>query len=148
VLRACLAAACVTLAACSSVKPYPESSDKNLQVRTDATKVRASLEIYRLDDQCRMLYEGTVALDQPVVAIKVPPERASILVLTFSSSSFLGGSRGAMTRQTLLRPKTGHRYEIEARYKDDIYDIGLNEITQDGAVRRLELSTQGACRSG
>jgi len=135
------------LAACSGTTPYRDGGEKNLEVRTElsGSRLRASLEVYRIDAQCKMEYEGTVALDAPLVATGIPTGRPTILVFTFASSP-LFGARGTVSRQTLVQPRPGYRYRIDARYKDDIYDIALSEISREGTARRLELSTQGACK--
>ena len=141
------------LAACSGTTPYRDAGEKNLQVRTDASsgsafsKVRASLDIYRVDAQCQVQYEGTVALDAPLVGVGLPPERQSLLVFVFASSSFLGGSRGSISRESLLRAKPGYRYDVGVRYKDDIYDVTMSEVAPgESRGRPVELRTLAACR--
>ena len=53
------------LAACSGIKTYPNTLDKNLNIRTDTHsneflgKVKADVDIYRVDANCEDEYLGT-----------------------------------------------------------------------------------------
>ncbi len=142
-----------SLGACSGTTPYRDAGERNLKIRTETSsgsafsKVRASVDIYRVDTQCRVEYEGTVALDAPVVSAGIPLDRPSLLVFTFSSSSFLGGTRGTISREALLRPRPGYRYDFDVRYKDDIYDVAPSETApRESRARPSELSPLAACR--
>ena len=65
----------------------------------------------------------------------------------FASASFLGGRRGSITRETLLRPRAGASYEAKVSYKDDLYDVQIHERPARGApARELELAPLSACR--
>lgn len=142
------------LAGCagSGRKPYAdESAVKNLSVRTATstgsafTSVRAALDVYGVDAQCRPQYLGTVELGQPSVAVGIPGDRWSYLVFDFMSSGFLGGTRSSISRETLLKPRAGHHYEIDASYRDDIYDVVLRERSPRGVLRELPLLDLASC---
>jgi hypothetical protein len=150
--RAC-AAALVALAGCSGLKPYPNDLPaKNLSIRTAASSgsafssVRAALDVYGVDASCRTQYLGTVELDQAATAVGIPVDRGSYLVFNFMSSSFLGGSRGRISREVFIRPKADQRYEIDVTYRDDLYDVVLRERTARGAAREVPLPGLNACR--
>src|SRR5262245_19044514 len=116
------------LAACSGAKVYPNDAAKNLFVQsTLESGVRAALDVYQVDAVCRTEYLGRVALDQPSVAVGVPVERSSYLVVTFDTSSFFGGS-SKTSAGTLLRPRAGLRYDLRVSYRDRIYDLAVREI--------------------
>lgn len=121
------------LAGCSSLKTYPDTSPKNLFVKTEArsdsafSRVRVAVHIHEVDASCRTTYLGTVQLDEPSVAIGIPPGRLSYLEFNFSGSSFLGGSSSNISYDTLLRPRAGYRYDASARYADGIYNVVIRE---------------------
>jgi hypothetical protein len=146
------AVAVVLLAGCSGIRPYPNDLEKNLQVRTQTRsgsmfeKVRAAVDIYRVNAQCRLDYQGTVDLDKPALAVGIPAGRLSYLVFNFASSSFLGGNRSRISQETLLEPRIGYRYDIDVSYRDDIYNVVVRERhPHKGAGRELGLVGLGAC---
>jgi hypothetical protein len=146
-------AALAALSACSGLKPYPnELAAKNLSIRTATSSgsafssVRAALDVYAVDASCRTQYLGTVDLDQPVVAVGIPAHRGSVLVFNFLSSSFLGGSRGRVSREVFMQPGPDQRYEIDVTYRDDLYDVVLREQLPRGARREVPWLDLSACR--
>lgn len=138
------------LAGCSGIKTYPNLPEKNLQVRTSTdsgsifSKVRASVSISRVDAQCRTEYEGTVNLRKDSVQVGIPAERWSYLVFHFSSSGFLSSTSSTISQATLLKPRTGYRYDAEVTYRDNTYNVVIRESrngSADGreiALRRLD----------
>lgn len=142
------------LASCSGVKTYPNTLEKNLEIRTVTKsgsifgKVRASVDVYRVDAHCRLEYEGTVDLDRPVLAVGIPAERPSYLAFNFASSAFLGGARSATSQETLLTPRAGYRYDIDVRYADDIYNVVLRErAPRKNGTRELAITGLDACKA-
>jgi hypothetical protein len=126
----------VLSAGCSGLKTYPTAAGGNLAVRTQMDgNVRAALHIHRVDARCRTEYQGTVQLDRPSVVLDLPAGRPSYLVVTFDTSSFLGGSRNTSVG-TLLTPRAGSRYELAIRYRESIYDVALSESGSRGGERR------------
>jgi len=130
------------LAGCSGIKTYPDTSPRNLFVKTEARSgsafgsVRVSVHIHQVDASCRTEYLGTVQLNEPAVAIGIPPERPSYLVFNFYSSFFLGGSTGSINYETLLRPRAGYTYDATARYADGIYLVEIRESGARGSTGR------------
>ena len=138
----------LALAGCSGLKTYPTAAGGNLAVRTDMdSNVRAVLHIHRVDAQCRAVYRGTVQLDRPAVALDLLPGQRVYLVVTFDTSSFFGGSRSTSVG-TLLDPRPGSRYELAARYHENIYDAALWESdSATGQRRPLPRRDLQACRA-
>lgn len=135
------------LAACAAGTRYTDLPEKNLVVRTEISGARAVLGVHAVDAQCKLTYEGLVDLDQPVVRVGVPVGRLSYLVFEFATASFLGGKRGSISRETLLRPRPGASYDIRVSYKDDLYDVVIRELpVRGGRAREIELAGLGACR--
>jgi hypothetical protein len=137
--------AALVLAACSGLKTYPNDAAKNLIVRTDLDKARASLHVHHVDAGCKTDYRGTVALDQPSVAVGLPPERLTWLVASFDTSSFFGGS-SATSVGTLLRPRAGYRYELKLKYRDNLYDFALSETEPGKPSRPVARRDLGSCK--
>ena len=146
-IAACLLGAGL-LAGCSGIKTYPDTSPRNLLVRTEASsgsmlsKVRVSVHIHEVDAGCRTHYLGTVQLDEPTVEIGVPAGKPSYLVFNFYNSSFLGGTTGNINYETLLRPRAGYSYDATARYRDGIYYVAIRESGARGSAGR-EVARRG-----
>ena len=145
----------VILAGCSGIKTYPDTSPRNLTVRTEASsgsilgRTRVSVHIHEVDANCRTEYLGTVQLSEPTVEIGVPAGRSSLLVFAFHNSSFLGGTTGNISYETLLRPRAGFTYDATARYRDGIYYVSIREAGARGDLgRELARRPLGACASG
>ncbi|MGH8648183.1 MAG: hypothetical protein ACREUP_02590 [Burkholderiales bacterium] len=140
-IAACLLGAGL-LAGCSGIKTYPDSSPRNLFVKTEArsgsafASVRVAVHIHQVDASCRTEYLGTVQLNEPTVEIGIPPGRQSYLVFNFYSSSFLGGSSGSINYETLLQPRAGYTYDASARYVDGLYHVVIRESRARGSAGR------------
>lgn len=144
-------------AGCSEIKVYPNTLEKNLEIRTVTksgsffSKVRTRLHVYRLDAPCRLEYLGTVDLDRPALGVGIPAGRPSYLAFAFASSAFLGGTQGVTTQGTLLTPRAGYRYDIDVSYEDNIYNVVLRErAPHRNAGREIAvtgLDTIAACRA-
>lgn len=126
-------------ASCSESRPYPDRPEKNLQVRTVTAGGHVALDIHSLDGSCTASYEGSVALERPLVEVGLPPGRPSLLVFEFSSSSrFSGGS--SIKKEVQVLPRPGYRYEVRVSYKESLYSVELTEIdVRTGAERELEM---------
>lgn len=150
-----LALAVGLLAGCSSMKPYPNTLEKNLQIRTATTSgsffssVRAQALIYRVDAQCQTHFEGTVDLDAPTVAVGIPIDRLSYLEFTFKSSAFLSNSSSSISQGTLLRPRPGYRYDLDVSYENNIYNVVVRENhPRTRAKREIFLASLNTCKAG
>jgi len=141
------------LAGCSGIKTYPDTSPKNLVVKTEAssgsafTRMRVAVHLHEVDASCRTKYLGTVQLNDPTVEIGVPPERASYLVFNFAGSTFLGGSSSNISYETLLRPRAGYTYYATARYANGIYYVAIRESSARGGAGR-EIARRGLNECG
>jgi len=138
------------LAGCGGAIRYPEVAEKNLHIRIETSSgsafssVKAVLGVHAVDARCELKYEGMVALDRPAVEVGIPAGRLSYLVFEFASSGFLGGTRGSITHETLLRPRPGQAYEVRVSYRDDIYNVVIRERGASGReIGRVGLA---ACR--
>ena len=132
------------IAGCSGLKTYPNDAPKNLSIATQTDGARAVLHVHDVTGECATRYEGTVKLDQPSVEVGVPAGRPSYVVVSFDTSSFLGGQRGTSVG-TVLTPRAGYRYEMAVRYKQDMYDVALREIDRKGVGRELPRRGLGGC---
>ena len=140
---------CIMLAlaaGCSGIKTYPQSSPRNVLVRTDLSKVEAALNIHEVGADCRTTYRGTITLDKASISVGIPADRLGYLVFNFASSSFLRGSSNANVG-TLLKPRPGFNYEVEVSYRDDIYSVVIRETDARKSLSR-ELPRRGleSCR--
>ena len=148
-LIACAALATSVLAGCSGLKPYSESPEKNLSIRTHTTSgsafssVRASVDVYRIERGCVAEYEGTVALDNADMTMGLPAGRPSYLVFRFANSGFLGGSNSTISYEALITPRPGSSYDVRVRYVDNIYNVAI----RDEAGRQIERQRLPGCRS-
>lgn len=146
--------AAAVLAACSGIKTYPNTFDKNIDIHTDTRsneflgKVKTDVDIFRVDADCEGEYLGTVKLDEPAMAIGLPPDRPSYLVFNFSSSAFFSSTSSSINYATLLKPRSGYRYDIKVSYIDNIYDVAIREVNSHQSVgREIERRPLRACKS-
>lgn len=146
-LRTCLILL-LALTGCSGLKTYPTGGGGNLAVHSEMDRgVSATLHIHRVDEQCRTHYRGSVRLDRPTLLLDVPAGQRAYLVVTFDTSSFLGGSHSTSVGM-LLDPRPGGRYELAARYHESIYDAALwQSDSATGRRRPLPRRDLQACRA-
>lgn len=144
--RAWMAAGCcLAVAACAGRPPYVSDQPKNLSFRTAVESgVRAAADVYSVDAACNAKPLGRVALDRPVLEIGLPEGRASLLVVEFTGSRFLGSQRTSMAKNVMFTPRPGRRYEARVEYRDSLYNVELKEIDiRSGASR--EVDTRSRC---
>lgn len=134
------------LTACSAVKIYPNTLDKNVRVNTKTDSgVEAAIEIYEVKPDCGIVYSGTIQLDNPVMEIGLPTGRSSYMVFIFSSSGFFTGS-STISYDTLLRPRKSIRYDIDVSYRDDIYNVVMHERLASNKRREIEARSLAGCK--
>ena len=134
--RALFASTLLAVAACSGITPYRNDGAKNLRARIDTESgVRTALHVHEVTGPCATRYAGTVQLDAPVKDVGIPEGRAAYLVVTFDTSSFLGGSRETSIA-TVFEPRHGFDYELQVRYRQAIYDVTLKEVESRRRVSR------------
>jgi len=149
--RALILCCAVLVAGCGGMR-YADVAEKNLAIRTETSSgsafssVKAVLGVHAVDARCKLTYEGYVDLDRPLVQVGIPAERLSYLVFEFASSSFLGGSRGSISQETLLRPRPGAIYDVKVTYKNELYEVAMRETPRGGRPRDIELVGLGACK--
>jgi len=149
--RALVLCCAVLVAGCGGMR-YTDVAEKNLAIRTETSSgsafssVKAVLGVHAVDAKCKLTYEGYVDLDRPLVQVGIPPGRLSYLVFEFASSSFLGGSRGSISQETLLRPHPGAIYDVKVTYKNELYEVAMRETPRGGRPRDIELVGLGACK--
>lgn len=139
--------ALVALGGCAGVKTYPTDATGNVTVRPELDRgVRATVDVHFLDAKCEAQHQGRAALQVPATTLALPTDRLSYVAVTFDTSSFLRGS-ASTSAGTLIRPRPGYSYQIDARYHANIYDVRIVEIDRrSGARRELARRDFGACR--
>ena len=121
----------IFLTGCTGIKTYPNNLEKNLYITTTTesgsffSSVNASVDIYQVTTDCSLDYEGTVKLDEASISVGIPYDKRSYLVFGFASNSFLAGSSGTTTYETLLTPRKGYSYMVNVSYIDDIYNVQI-----------------------
>jgi hypothetical protein len=151
---ACGLAFAQQLAGCAGRRPYiNELATKNVSIRTIThsgsifASMKATLDIYSVDTQCRPEYAGTVNLAESSVAVAIATDRWSYLVFDFAGWSLLRGARTRTSHDLFFKPQADHRYEIEVTYQDDIYNVVLSEGQSRGALRELPRLDAASCRA-
>jgi hypothetical protein len=142
------------LAGCSGIKTYQSPQHKNLHIKTETdsgsifSKVRAAVDIYRVDADCKTEYEGTIQLKTLYVNVGIPSSRLSYLVFVFSSSGLLSSSSSTITYNTLLKPRVDYNYDIKVSYINDIYNVAIRETDpRMKKSREIELKDLNDCGS-
>ena len=134
-------------AGCSGIKTYPQTSPRNLLVRTDVSKVEAALDVHEVGPDCRTTYRGTIQLDKTSISVGIPADRLSYLRFNFESSSFLRGSSSSSIG-SLLRARPGYTYEVQVSYRDDIYNVVIRETdARKSSSRELPRRSLESCGS-
>lgn len=152
--RAILAALVpVFIGGCASVKPYPNTLDKNVRIRSETVagsplfRIKTALAVHRVDERCQLELEGVVDINQPAVSLGLPSNRWSYLDFTFSNSSSAAESANSISRETLFRPRAGYRYDIAITYRKDAYHVEIREISaKGGAGRAVQFRDISVCR--
>lgn len=111
------------LQACSSLIAYKNSAPVNLKIikQTDSD-IRTQIHIYDVSQNCQLDYVGTVNMNTDMTEIGVNVNKLSFVEVQFSSSSFFSGDRST-TYGSLLTPSKNYKYELNANYIDNIYNV-------------------------
>ena len=121
------------LGACSGLKTYRSDHQKNLFITTQTeargwfSGVDASLDIYRMQSECDVDYQGTVNLGDSRVEVGVPADVPAYLVFRFESSAFLSNTNSSMGYDVALYPMAGQVYDVNVTYRDNIYNVEVQE---------------------
>lgn len=141
--RAAFAAALAL--ACAGVKTYPNDAPPNVRVLTELESgVGAALQIYAVDSACRATDRGALPLHRGSLDVGVAAGRPALLVVTFDTATLFHRHRQTSS-DVLFTPRPGARYELAARYADDMYDVTLREVDRRGA-HELPHRTLAACK--
>ncbi len=139
------------ITSCAGIKPYPNTLDKNLSIKTSSkggflTTVSVRVHISKVDKNCQNAYIGTVKLRNPVEKLGLPTDKWSYLSFNFATSSFLGGSNTSINLGTLLKPRKGYTYDLNVTYFDNIYNVEIFEKGPRGKKsREIDLRNLEAC---
>lgn len=143
------------LAGCLGTTRYTPTEDRNLRISTTTkagsplSTVRVDVAIYAVDRRCQADYRGTIDLDEPVLTTGISVQRPSYLVFHFSSASFFSNSRGTISYETLLTPRSGYDYDAEVSYANNIYNVVIREKgPASRAGRELDPRKLDACAVG
>ena len=126
---------------CASSKLYRDAGPQNLLVASSAESgIRGALHVHEVDPVCGARYLGTVKLDARSVAIGLAYEQPSYLVFSVE------GASGFDPVGALVKPRTGHRYEVELKRRGNTYDVRLRETDTMGNEQQLALLDLAQCR--
>ncbi len=135
---------------CSGIYPYKNNLSKNLLVNTKTdsgsifSSVKARVDIYAVDNACKVTYKGTVDLKKPTVPVGLPQNSPIYLDFIFSHSGWLANKKGATGFDTFFKTRSGYEYIAEAHYTDGIYDVIMKE-KKKGSKKARELA-YGECK--
>jgi hypothetical protein len=143
----------IFLTGCTGIKTYPNNLEKNLYITTTTesgsffSSVNATVDIYQVNTDCSLGYQGTVKLNKASVSVGIPYDKRSYLVFGFASRSFLASTSGSITYETMLKPRRNYRYTINVSYIDDIYNVEIREIhPRKKAARNIDTAGLSACK--
>ena len=125
------------LLGCSGIKPYPDTSPKNLRVQSQVEGAVAEVDVYRVDADCRTEYRGRVSLDRSAVEFGLPSGSLHYLDFIFASKTFLSPSVNVVRYETLLLPRPERRYDVQVRYVQSIYSVVIRETAPGGSTGRV-----------
>ncbi len=147
------------LAGCSGLPPYESDLPANLNVRTKLSSPSvlltaplggtfdAHMHVIALDRRCQKNYRGSVKLGNTAVSVGIPADQPSYLVFEFSGRSLLTRGSAGSTYATLLTPRSGHQYDVDVVYADEMYSITVYERNPRSGLRReVERRPFSACK--
>jgi len=137
---------------CSGLQTYHSDLDNNLQITTQAdsgsilSSIHTAVDIHTVKPDCTTEYAGTLKLDDEAREIGIPTGRSTYLVFVFEKGGFFSAETST-TYDTLIRPRAGYQYTAQVSYKDDIYNVILNEV-DPGSNKQRKIAAKGmhACR--
>jgi hypothetical protein len=140
-------AALVLVAGCSGLRPYPNTLEKNVFVDVKADRgVKVSMNVYKVEDNCDVSYEGTVRMKGERTGVGIPTGRRSFLAVNFGRSSFLMG-KSSISHGALLTPRSGKVYKMKAVYTKGMYNVEIREArSADDKGRELEFKLLEDCK--
>ena len=79
-----------------------------------------------------------VELDSKKTHVGIPVTKTSLLSFRFHSSSFWSNSSSTITYDTLLKPSQRAKYDIFARYVNNIYNVEITEYRPGRKKRQIQ----------
>ena len=148
------------LAGCSGLPRYESDLPANLNVKARlssplllhtaplAGTFDADMHVTSVDRRCQKNYRGSVRLGDAPVSIGIPAELPSYLVFEFTGRSYsIRQANASSTYATLLKPRSGHQYDVDVTYADEMYSITVYERNPRGGQRReVERRPFSACK--
>jgi len=138
---------------CSAIKTYPDNWAKNIFIISDTksdsvmSSVKASIDIFDVNNKCREKYIGTVQLKNKKSKIGLKNNQIIYLDFHFLTSGFFASSSSVSGLGTLIKTRNGYIYEVMASYKGNIYDVSIWEKRTKGAKgRELEFIPLHQCQ--
>ena len=137
-----IAALCWLLAGCTGLKSYRSDYQANLFITTDTetkgwlSDIDAALDIYQMYGDCVVDYQGTVNLRDPLVEVGVPAGVAAYLVFRIESSAFLTNTYSSVGYDFAFYPDFGHVYDVNVVYRDNVYDVQVQERARGGGEQQ------------
>lgn len=138
---------------CASTKYYNSSVNKNLLVTTKKdsgsafSSIDIYLDVYEVNHVCEAKFLGSIKLSDKQNKVGIAVNKNTLLSFRFEGSSFLGGSRSSASFDTLLKPRKGYLYDINARYQRGIYNVEIHEQhANSGKKHRIESRELNKCR--
>ena len=138
---------------CSTVKPYPNTLEKNVHIweETDSgsffTDLEVAVDIFSVASDCRETYEGTVYLEDGPIDVGIPVNKKSYLKFFYLKSGLFGQNKGKVSHGSLLKAREGHRYDIKLTYDTDIYNAEILEIFPGRSEnRKIDLREFAHCK--
>ncbi len=107
----------------------------------------AHMHVTALDRRCQKNYRGSVKLGNTAVSVGIPADQPSYLVFEFSGRSLPTRGSASSTYATLLTPRSGHQYDVDVVYADEMYSITVYERNPRSGLRReVERRPFSACK--
>jgi hypothetical protein len=116
----------LSLSACSGLKTYPNTQQKNalIRVRTDPgtllSRIGVEVDLYSVDAGCGTTYLGSLVLRDATIDLGLPLDSKVLLAYVFSRSAVFGTS-GTTTIEMMVTPRRGERYEFNVAYLKEGY---------------------------
>jgi hypothetical protein len=147
------------LAGCSGLPAYESDFPTNLNVKTTLTSPSllltaplagtfdADMHVSAVDRRCQKNYRGSVKLGSTALKVGLPADQLSYLVFQFSGRSLLTRGSASSTYATLFTPRSGHQYDVDVAYADQMYSITVYERNPRSGLRReVERRPFSACK--
>lgn len=130
--------ALVILSGCSSTSAYRNHLSKNVTAylsKDSDADVKARVDVFLLDKQCKGPYQGTVWFGKEPGKIGILQNRQTLLSFKYLRSDWLTGKH-SISEDALIKARPGYRYEAKLNYIDKAYEMFLYEINRRTGKRK------------